>query len=142
MSWRYMPSNDFDERYLYVTHGPSISTNEFRTPGRNLALLFHGKENAITAQKLREGRTCLVTGYGNSMTPILESGDSVICEPVTEDTKLEKGDIVLCKVGGHYYLHKIVSIKHGNRYMIGNNHGHINGTIGRNNIFGLATEKL
>ena len=80
MSWRYMPSNDFDERYLYVTHGPSISTNEFRTPGRNLALLFHGKENAIAAQKLREGRTCLVTGYGNSMTPILESGDSVICD--------------------------------------------------------------
>lgn len=111
-------------------------------PGRNLAELFHGKENAITAQKLREGRSCLVTGYGQSMTPILKSGDSVICEPVTEDTKLQKGDIVLCKVGGCYYLHKIVAIKNGNRYTIGNNHGHINGTIGRNNIFGLAVERV
>lgn len=110
--------------------------------GRNLAELFHGKENAITAQKLREGRSCLVTGYGQSMTPILKSGDSVICEPVTEDTKLQKGDIVLCKVGGCYYLHKIVAIKNGNRYTIGNNHGHINGTIGRNNIFGLAVERV
>lgn len=104
--------------------------------------LFYGKENAITAQKLREGRICHVTGYGQSMTPILKSGQSVICVPVTGDTKLKKNDIVLCKVGGHYYLHKIVAIKAGDRFTIGNNHGHINGTIGRGNIFGVVTKKL
>lgn len=104
--------------------------------------LFYGKENAITAQKLREGCICHVTGYGQSMTPILKSGQSVICIPVTGDTKLKKNDIVLCKVGGHYYLHKIVAIKAGDRFTIGNNHGHINGTIGRSNIFGVVTKKL
>ena len=120
----------------------AISTNQFTTPGRNLALYFHGKENAITAQKLREGRSCIVTGYGQSMTPILKNGQSVICVPVTRDTELKKNDIVLCKVGGHYYLHKIVAIKNGNRYTIGNNHGHINGTVGKNNIFGVVVERL
>ena len=120
----------------------AISTNQYTTPGRNLATLFFGRENAITAQKLREGRSCIVTGYGNSMTPILKSGQSVICEPVTEETQLRKHDIVLCKVGGNYYLHKIVAIKNGNRYTIGNNHGHINGTIGKNNIFGVVVERL
>lgn len=141
MSWRYTPSNDFDERYLYVTHGASYSTNEYRVAGRNLDI-FHGKENAITAQKLREGHTCHVTGYGQSMTPILKSGQTVVCEPVTQETKLNKNDIVLCKVGGHYYLHKIVATKAGDRFTIGNNHGHINGTIGRRNIFGVVTKKL
>lgn len=120
----------------------AISTDHYISVPKLDLELFYGKENAITAQKLREGRSCLVTGYGQSMTPILQSGDSVICEPVTEETQLLKGDIVLCKVGGHYYLHKIVAIKNGNRYTIGNNHGHINGTIGRNNIFGLAVERV
>lgn len=121
----------------------AYSTNQYTTPGRNLALdLYYGKENAITAQKLREGQICHVTGYGNSMTPILKNGQSVICEPVTQETELKKNDIVLCKVGGHYYLHKIVAKKAGDRYTIGNNHGHINGTVGRRNIFGVVTKKL
>lgn len=103
---------------------------------------FEGKENAIAAQKLREGNICKLTGYGQSMVPILKSGQSVICIPVTDEVELVKDDIVMCKVGGHYYLHKIVAVKKGGRYVIGNNHGHINGTIGRNNIYGLVVEKL
>ena len=102
---------------------------------------FDGKENAITAQKLQEGLVCKVVGYGNSMTPILKSGQAVICVPVTEDTELEKNDIVLCKVRGHYYLHLIHAIKNSS-YLIGNNHGHMNGTIGRNCIYGKVTEIL
>jgi hypothetical protein len=103
---------------------------------------YEGRENAATAQKLREGHTCKVVGFGQSMTPILKSGQPVICVPVTGSTELQKGDIVLCKVKGCYYLHKIISVKPGDRFQIGNNHGHINGTIGRNNIFGLVKEKL
>lgn len=63
--------------------------------------------NTITIEYLKRGEVCKVTGYGQSMTPILKSGQSVICEPVTEDTVLNKNDIVLCKVSGRYYLHKI-----------------------------------
>ena len=81
-------------------------------------------------------------GFGQSMTPILKSGQPVICKPVTEDTELKKNDIVLCKVKSNYYLHKISAIKNGVSYQISNNHGHINGTITRSNIFGIVVEIL
>ena len=102
---------------------------------------FEGKENSITAAKLREGKVCKVVGYGQSMTPKLKSGQAVICIPVTDDVELNKKDIVLCKVGRHYYLHLIHAIKNES-YLIGNNHGHMNGTISRNNIFGKVVEIL
>lgn len=103
---------------------------------------FERKENAITVEHLKQGEVCKVTGYGQSMTPILKSGQSVICEPVTEDTVLNKNDIVLCKVSGRYYLHKISAIKNKVRYQISNNHGHVNGIITRNNIYGIVTKIL
>ena len=103
---------------------------------------FEGKENAISAEHLKNGEICKITGYGNSMTPILKSGQLVICIPVTNDTILQKDDIVLCKVNGKYYLHKISAIKKNISYQISNNHGHINGTISRNNIFGKVIKIL
>ena len=103
---------------------------------------YEGKENAITAEHLRNGEVCKVVGYGQSMTPILKSGQPVICKPVTEETELKKNDIVLCKVKGKYYLHKISAIKNGSGYQISNNHGHVNGMICRNNIYGVVVEIL
>ena len=102
--------------------------------------MFKGKEDSITAEHLQNGETCIVTGYGNSMTPKLKSGESVIMEPVTEETILKKGDIVLCKVNGNYYCHLISSIR-GNSYQISNNHKHVNGWISKNNIFGRMISK-
>ncbi len=103
---------------------------------------YEGKENAITVEHLKNGEVCKVIGFGQSMTPILKSGQPVICKPVSEETELNKNDIVLCKVKGKYYLHKILSIKNGVRYQISNNHGHVNGTISRNNIYGKVVEIL
>lgn len=103
---------------------------------------YEGRENAVTAKHLQNGEICKVTGFGQSMTPILKSGQPVICEPVTEKTKLKKNDIVLCKVNGHYYLHKISAVKNEVRYQISNNHGHVNGTITRNNIYGRVVAIL
>lgn len=102
---------------------------------------FEGKENKITVEHLLKGETCKITGFGQSMTPILKSGQPVICEPVKEDTELKKNDIVLCKIKGKYYLHKISAIK-GKSYQISNNHGHINGTIGKNCIYGKVIKIL
>ena len=93
---------------------------------------FEGKENAITAEHLKNGEICKIVGYGQSMTPILKSGQPVICKPVTKDTLLKKND----------YLHKISAIKNGVSYQISNNHGHVNGTINKNNIFGIVVEIL
>lgn len=104
--------------------------------------MFTGKENRVTCEKLRAGETCKVIGVGNSMTPILKSKQPVICIPVTEDTPLNKRDIVLCRVNGHYYLHLIHAIRSNGTYLIGNNHGHMNGTISRKNIYGKVIEIL
>lgn len=103
---------------------------------------YEGKENVITAEHLKNGEVCKVIGFGQSMSPILKSGQPVICEPVTEETGLKKNDIVLCKVKGKYYLHKISAIKNGVSYQISNNHGHVNGAISRNNIYGKVIEIL
>ena len=103
---------------------------------------FHGKENAITAKKLQEGNDCIVIGYGQSMTPIMKSGQPAFVEHLTSETILKKGDIVFCRVNGHYYLHKIWAVKSKNSFLIGNNHGHANGTVGRKNIFGIVTKIL
>lgn len=103
---------------------------------------FSGLENRLTCEHLKNGETCKVTGIGNSMTPILTSRQPVICVPVTADTVLSKKDIVLCKVNGRYYLHLIHAVKPGDMYLIGNNHGHMNGVISRSNIYGKVTEIL
>ena len=76
------------------------------------------------------------------MTPILKSKQDVICIPVTETTILQKRDIVLAKVKGHWYLHIIHAIKNDSLYLIGNNHGHMNGWVSRNGIYGKVVEIL
>jgi len=102
---------------------------------------FKGKENQITADHLRAGETCIVVGYGNSMTPKLASGEAILMEPVTEDTILKKGDIVLVKVNGHFYCHLISAIR-GGSYQISNNHKHVNGWVSKNNIYGKMISKV
>lgn len=67
------------------------------------------------------------------MTPKINSGDLVTVSPDIEN--LDKGDIVLCKCKGRIFTHLISSVQ-GTRYQISNNHGHVNGWISRNNIFG------
>lgn len=78
--------------------------------------MYKGKENCETAKHLMAGEECIVTGYGQSMTPILKSGQAVRCVSVTEETVLKKNDIVLCKVAGHFYLHKISASKGGRTF--------------------------
>ena len=103
---------------------------------------YVGLENQISATHLLNGETIEMIGIGNSMTPILKSRQKVVCEPVKEDTLLNKRDIVFCKVKGHYYLHLIHAIKNDNLFLIGNNHGHMNGWINRKHIFGKVVKIL
>lgn len=103
---------------------------------------YSGFENKVTAEHLQNGETCKVTGIGNSMTPILKSRQAVIVVPVTDEIELKKRDIVFCKVNGHYYLHLIHSIKNDSTYLIGNNHGHMNGWVSKAKIYGVVREIL
>ena len=68
----------------------------------------------------------------------VNSGDLVVVEPLGDRTP-RKGDIVLCKVRSHCYLH-LVKATRENQYLIGNNRGGINGWITRNSIFGICTD--
>lgn len=104
---------------------------------------FCGFENFKAAEEMMKGKTGRITGIGNSMTPILKSRQPVIVSPIDENTILDKNDIVFCKVKGNYYLHKICSMRvvEGNKeqFLIGNNHGHMNGWINKNKVYGKVT---
>ena len=85
-------------------------------------------------EKLKAGETVSFRPRGNSMTGKIESGQLCTVEPVDHES-LQVGDIVLCKVKGHEYLHLIKAIQ-GERFQIGNNRGRINGWISAGSIFG------
>ena len=85
-------------------------------------------------KQLQEGQTISFRPRGHSMKGKISSGQLCKVQPV-DVSKLQVGDIVLCKVKGREYLHLIKAIK-GNRFQIGNNRGLINGWIGGNAIFG------
>lgn len=88
------------------------------------------------ADDLAHGKTVQFRPRGNSMTPIISSGQLVTVEPLDRDT-LQLGDVVLAKVRGQFYLHKVVGVdKPRRRVQIGNNHGHINGWTNFSNVYG------
>lgn len=76
---------------------------------------------------------------GHSMSGRIESGQLVTIEPVIDFKLLSVGDIVLCSVNGHQYLHLIKAIK-DNRFLIGNNKGGTNGWCGENQIYGKCVK--
>lgn len=119
------------ERYIETDDGSIIDYD------------FCGFENFKAAEELVKGKVGRITGIGNSMTPILKSRQPVIVSPITEDTIFEKNDIVFCKVKGNYYLHKICSIRtvdeDKKQFLIGNNHGHMNGWANKDKIYGKVT---
>jgi len=77
-------------------------------------------------ERLQKGETFTTSEKGNSMTPIIKSGQEHVLAPVKlEDCKI--GDVVYCKVKGNFYTH-LVKAKDGLKgLLIGNNRGGING---------------
>lgn len=64
----------------------------------------------------------------------IESGQLCTVEPA-QASSLEVGNVVLCRVKGSEYLHLIKAVD-GDRFLIGNNRGRINGWVSRHAIFG------
>jgi SOS-response transcriptional repressor LexA len=88
-------------------------------------------------EKLQQGETCQIRPSGHSMTGRVNHKNLVTLEPCkTEDLKV--GDVVLVRVKGNVFLHLIKAINNG-RFLIGNNRGGINGWVGANGIYGIAT---
>ena len=85
-------------------------------------------------ERLQRGETVSFRPRGHSMAPRIRSGQLCTVAPV-ELSSLVVEDIVLCRVRGAEYLHRIAALQPG-RFQIGNNRGGINGWIGPSGIFG------
>lgn len=91
--------------------------------------------------RLLDGMTVQFRPRGSSMAGKIESGQLVTVEPVQDHSKLEVGDIVLCKVKGAEYLHLIKAVDpSGPRFLIGNNRGGENGWTMYGNVYGRCTK--
>jgi len=95
---------------------------------------MHWKE-----QKLKNGETFITSEKGNSMKPIIHSGQDHELTPVNSLDEVQVGDAVFCKVKGNYYTH-LVKAKGQQGVLIGNNRGHINGWTKQ--VFGKVTRVL
>lgn len=83
----------------------------------------------------RDGEVSFVA-RGNSMTPLIKNGERVTVRAARDNETFKRGDIVLAKVRGNIYLHKVTAVE-GNRVQIGNNRGHVNGWTTRERVFGV-----
>ena len=89
-------------------------------------------------EHLTRGETVHVRPRGHSMTGRVNDGGKVTVMPLgTRDPDV--GDVVLVRCRGHEYLH-LVKARQGDRFLIGNNRGGLNGWVGRRAIFGVATQ--
>ena len=94
---------------------------------------MHYKERLLT-----EGKSFRTSEKGNSMTPLIKSGQEHVLSPINL-SDVEVGDIVFCKVKGRYYTH-LVKAKGDRGVLIGNNHGKINEWT--KSVFGKVTKIL
>ena len=80
-------------------------------------------------QRLLDGETFTTKEFGNSMIPLIYSGQKHKLAPAKlEDVVV--GDIVYCKVHGRFYTHLVKAKNNERGALIGNNKGGINGWIG------------
>jgi hypothetical protein len=77
-------------------------------------------------ERLLNGETFTTSEKGNSMVPLIKSGQEHELSPITWD-QAEIGDIVYCKVRGNYYTHLVKAKDLQKGLLIGNNRGNING---------------
>lgn len=78
---------------------------------------------------------------GDSMEPRIRSGQMAVVQPITSPYALNRGDIVLCTVGRHQYLHQVLQIDGGKRQvLIGNMKGKENGWTTFERVYGRLTE--
>lgn len=90
-------------------------------------------------EKLQNGETFVTSERGNSMIPLIKSGQEHKLAPAKwEDVSV--GDIVYCKVNGNFYTHLVKAKDEQRGVQIGNNKGGINGWTKQ--VYGKVTEVL
>lgn len=84
---------------------------------------------------LAAGEVAYTRPVGNSMLPLIKSGQEVVIEPVNDPDSLAVGDIVFALVKGTYYLHLISAIR-DDKVQISNAKGFVNGWTNKSKVFG------
>lgn len=77
-------------------------------------------------EKLLNGETFVTSEKGNSMVPLIKSGQDHKLSPIKWN-ECNIGDIVYCKVKGNFYTHLVKAKNNDRGLLIGNNKGGING---------------
>lgn len=90
-------------------------------------------------EDLQNGKTIITSEKGNSMVPLIMSGQKHKLEP-SKWEDVEIGDIVYCKVRGNFFTHLVKAKNNEKGCLIGNNKGGINGWT--KNIYGKVIEIL
>ena len=75
---------------------------------------------------LEDGKTFETSEKGNSMIPLIKSGQKHVLTPIQLKDVIV-GDIVFAKVKGSYFTHLVTAIDAKKGIQISNNHGHVNG---------------
>ena len=88
-------------------------------------------------EALKRGETVTFEPNGKSMEPIVMDGQTVTVKPANAHTDVEIGDVVLCRVRGRSYLHKVLA-RDRRQYAlkIGNNKGGVNGWTDPKDVYG------
>ena len=90
----------------------------------------------LVITSVRNHTHCCRYEFGDSLYPILESGQFCELAPITE--KVNVGDIVFCKVNGHYMTHMVDLVNESSGYCrIVDTSGNIFGWT--KEIFAIAT---
>ncbi|MGW6441495.1 VanZ family protein [Lentzea sp. NPDC055074] len=121
----------------YVALRDRAAGNALRRSGPAPTLPPVGMLDAVAARVAR-GEKVRFRPTGSSMVPLIHSRQRVTVAPV-DTAKLEVDDIVLVRVAGTTYLHRVTAIA-GQRVQIGNNRGRINGWTSRERVFGLCVD--
>lgn len=90
-------------------------------------------------ERLAKGETFTTSEKGNSMVPLIKSGQNHVLAPATWKT-VETNDIVYCKVKGNFYTHLVKAKDEQKGCLIGNNKGGINGWTKQ--VFGKVIKVL
>ncbi len=90
-------------------------------------------------ERLQNGETFVTSEKGNSMVPLIRSGQEHKLAPAKWED-VEKGDIVYCKVSGKFYTHLVKAKEEKRGVLIGNNTGRINGWT--KHVYGKVIEVL
>jgi hypothetical protein len=90
-------------------------------------------------ERLQSGESFITSEKGNSMVPLIKSGQDHMLAPATcKDVQV--GDIAYCKVKGNWYTHLVTAKNEKRGCQISNNQGYVNGWTKA--VYGVVTEVI